>query len=67
MTNRKRSSIGIVSGTLETKAFSISIRNEGGVHTHTRNGEQFKGKQRDCPLCASGSQFEKSVGPIGAE
>jgi hypothetical protein len=48
------------------KALSISIRNSKGVHTHERNGEFFQGKQSQCPLCENGSQFEKTMGGIGA-
>jgi hypothetical protein len=51
---------------LETKSVSIFIENLDGVHTHVRNGEKFKGKQIDCPLCINGSDFERSFGKIGA-
>jgi len=50
----------------EKIGLAVTIENEDGVHTHTRNGEHFKGKQQDCPLCANGSEFEKLIGRIGA-
>jgi hypothetical protein len=50
----------------ETSSLSLYIQNDNGVHTHVRNGEQFSGKQKDCPLCANGSDFEKVMGRIGA-
>jgi hypothetical protein len=69
MTAKKVSRIcrSIATSKLETKFLSISIRNEDGVHFHERNGEKFQGKQKECPLCASGSPFEQAMGGIGAE
>ena len=49
----------------ETNSLSISIKNEDGVHSHERNGEKFRGEQKDCPLCANGCEFEKAMGRIG--
>lgn len=70
MRKKKRVSGSIVSGNVATmksqmNSLSISITNEGGVHTHVRNDEKFRGKQKDCPLCANGSQFERGFGVIG--
>jgi hypothetical protein len=62
----ERESGTIASGKFEMKSFSVSITNENGVHEHVRNGEKFRGSQKDCPLCANGSVFEKSFGSIGA-
>ena len=56
----------IAVATLATKALAITITNDNGIHTHTRNGEIFNGNQAECPLCASGSEFERSMGRIGA-
>jgi hypothetical protein len=64
--SKKRISKKVVAARFETHFFSISIKNEDGVHEHTRNGETFTGKQKDCPLCANGGQFEKTMGAIGA-
>lgn len=62
---KKRVSGKIATTRFETKSLSISISNDDGVHTHIRNGEKFRGKQKDCPLCANGSAFEKAMGTIG--
>lgn len=56
----------IATSTIKTESLSIFIRNEDGMHTHERNGERFYGNQEHCPLCASGSDFERSMGAIGA-
>lgn len=50
---------------LETLSLSIFIENYKGVHTHKRNKESFKGEQKECPLCANGSEFEKAMGKAG--
>lgn len=50
---------------IETPTLSILIENNDGIHTHERNGVKFKGKQKDCRLCAEGSDFERAMGAIG--
>lgn len=50
----------------ETAKFALFIENKDGLHTHVRDGESFKGKQKACPLCANGGFFEKAMGKIGA-
>ena len=49
----------------ETDSLALIIKNEDGIHTHFRNGERFEGKQKDCPLCATGREFEKALSRIG--
>jgi hypothetical protein len=66
MTAKKKISKKIAELSYETKALSLTIKNEDGVHTHSRNGEKFRGKQADCPLCKTGSEFERKMGAIGA-
>ena len=66
MTRKKRVSVSIGSSSLETKSLSLRIENIHGIHLHVRNGEKFRGQQKDCPLCANGSEFEKAMGKIGA-
>jgi hypothetical protein len=63
---KKRVSGSIAHVGFETRELSISISNENGIHDHERNGEHFRGKQADCPLCENGSEFERSFGRIGA-
>jgi hypothetical protein len=65
MRGKTRITKTIATGTVQTPTLSIYIANENGIHTHTRNSEQFSGKQQECPLCANGSAFEKALGGIG--
>lgn len=63
---KKRISGNIATVRYETHALAFSITNHNGVHHHVRNDERFRGKQKDCPLCKNGSEFEKTMGAIGA-
>jgi hypothetical protein len=65
MNANKKVSGNIITLGYQCKSFAMSIKNENGVHDHTRNGEHFRGKQKDCPLCKNGSAIEKSIGGIG--
>lgn len=51
---------------IENASLSVFVQNVDGVHTHRRNGKRFVGNQQECPLCKNGSEFEKSLGKIGA-
>ena len=62
MKKKTRISGQIATASYVTEALSISISNVNGLHVHERNGERFRGKQKDCKLCASGSDFGKKIG-----
>jgi hypothetical protein len=66
-TKIKHSASGtLATTTLESKTTNIFIENKNGRHTHKRNGQEYSGKQVDCPLCLNGSEFERNFGRIGA-
>jgi hypothetical protein len=64
---KKKVTKKMATASYEVKGLALTISNENGVHTHTRNGEVFRGKQKACPLCANGSEFEKLMGTIAAD
>lgn len=66
MTKRVKIQKQIATASLTTESLSVRIDNINGIHTHVRNGEKFTGKQSDCTLCATGSEFEKALGRLGA-
>jgi hypothetical protein len=63
---KKKISGSIATLRYETMALSVSITNVNGIHHHKRNQEGFRGRQKNCPLCKSGSELEKKLGVIGA-